>query len=168
MLKKLIVTAALAAALLQAAPGHASTLVVDGEVLYTTAMTGTSGNCLPTNASCDKLPVSRHHRCAYLLVPDQAQSGNTGRLGYTIAIPADYKTFTLDSIPAGVADFDIVFYIDLGTCQNSPAPATYPAGVKSSFARFGPEAGVIPAGTVFAIVTVFGSNNAAFRFTAAK
>lgn len=87
--------------------------------------------------------LTRHARCNEVL----------GRpVGNDVVAHAEYldigegdgtHTFTL----SGAADFEIVFYASLGTCDNDPAPV-----VTGSFAKVGNEAGTIPAESTAALI----------------
>ena len=66
---------------------------------------------------------------------------------------------------------DVTFFNDLGTCSGSdragdPAPTPNPLPDNYTYLHFGNETGAIPAAAKWAAVTLFGSANQKFDFTA--
>lgn len=125
--------------------------------------TGSAGCINPTDPTCQKAVLGRHHRTLYVNDPSAAQSDTTGVFGFTLNITRRGVPFTLRSEPAGTADFDITFYTTLGSAPDGagvdPAPVT--------FSHFGNQAetGTVPAGATRAIVTLFGAPNSSFRYS---
>lgn len=85
--------------------------------------------------------ATRPARCAHLL------GAPNGILMHHEAIAADEdnRPFTL----TGTADFDIVFFADLGTCDNAPASTTLN---DLDFLGPGDEEGMIPNGARHALI----------------
>ena len=88
-------------------------------------------------------------------------AGSNGHVGYTfeLAEGVDGGTFTLEKVSGatGLEDFDIAFYASFNPVVSSATIATR---------KIGGEAGTIPDGSRFAIVTLFNGANGAFRFRA--
>jgi hypothetical protein len=174
MAKRLAVLAVVVLAALQAVPSFADNDDKTGTILLPTPIVGggESGaigtfDCVPgVDDPCEKGNFAGLHRRLYLAGGDAVN----GIFGVTFAIKAASagNSFTLSSVPANSADFDITFYKDLGALPNTN-PATYcapaPCSPKSNFAQFGNgnETGKIPVGTRFAIVTCT-CVNANFKF----
>ena len=82
-------------------------------------------------------------------------AGNNGIFGFVFEVAAAARSFTLipaDS-PTGLEDFDIAFYSGLD--------ATEPI---ASFGSSGNEAGTIPAGSAWAVVTMSAGAGGTFRY----
>lgn len=159
-------------------PAHASTTA---KILAPTAITGLEAadgrnNCLPSDTDCEKLAVTRHARCLWLeqqaTSQPVAQSGGVGNVGYVFAVTPGH-VFTLRPATGSSGDFDITFYIGLGTCGNrqrdpiggtDPTPPADADHDAYSQHHFGDEAGTVPAGSTVAIVTLFGSANQSFTY----
>jgi hypothetical protein len=88
-------------------------------------------------------------------------AGSNGHVGYTfeLAEGTGGGSFTLDSVSGttGLEDFDIAFYASFNPVVSSATIATR---------KIGGEAGTIPDGSRFAIVTLFNGANGTFRFRA--
>ena len=88
-------------------------------------------------------------------------AGSNGHVGYTfeLAEGTGGGSFTLDSVSGttGLEDFDIAFYASFNPVVSSATIATR---------KIGGEAGTIPDGSRFAIVTLFNGANGTFRFSA--
>lgn len=154
---------------LQFGVGHADNDDFSGTILLPTpiASGGTSGSigdfdCVPgVDAGCEKGNFTGIHRRLHLVAAAAGQAGAVqGILGHTIAIKASSggNSFTLRSVPANSADFDITFYKDLGALPNTnpaewcTAPCTPP---QTSWGQFGnqPETGRVPIGARYAIIS---------------
>ncbi len=90
-----------------------------------------------------------------------AAAGSNGHVGYTfeLAEGTDGASFTLDNVSGatGLEDYDIAFYASFNPVVSSATIATR---------KIGGEAGTIPDGSRFAIVTLFNGANGTFRFRA--
>ncbi|HKO62827.1 MAG TPA: S8 family serine peptidase [Pyrinomonadaceae bacterium] len=90
-----------------------------------------------------------------------AAAGSNGHVGYTfeLAEGTDGGSFTLDRVSGttGLEDFDIAFYASFNPVVSSATIATR---------KIGGEAGTIPDGARFAIVTLFNGANGTFNFRA--
>lgn len=86
-----------------------------------------------------------------------ASGGVNGVTGYVFEHGAAGRPFTLRALdrPSGLEDFDISFYASL----DSTEPVAW-------FAEDGDEAGTVPAGARWAIVTMSAGANGTFLFTA--
>jgi len=88
-------------------------------------------------------------------------AGSNGHVGYTLELAEGTGggSFTLDRISGatGLEDFDIAFYASFNPVVSSATIATR---------KIGGEAGTIPDGSRFAIVTLFNGANGTFRFRA--
>jgi hypothetical protein len=185
-LSTLIAAAVATAAAFTILPAHASTInatiLLPAPVLGTTntANTGSTSTdpntyCTPMDAGCQKGSFAKAQRCAYLA--DQAagttasQDGTTGKFGYLVSVPSLATHFNLAS-PTNANDFDISFYISLGSCDgqaqhrvvstpvtgpvytvdHAGAPTSYDTTstltTQTSWSHFGngPESGTIPIG----------------------
>lgn len=105
--------------------------------------------------------VTRHARCAYQL-GGEASNGLVGWVEPVDDFGDGNHFFELTST-SGEADFDVVFYASLGTCDNDPSPTTLNS---EDFVGEGDEAGRIPQGSTYAII-VFKSlgHEEAFTFS---
>lgn len=202
---KVIAVVAVAVMVMSMMPAHAAsksaTVQLPVPITGTTlgvnngsANTDPDNACTPMDAGCQKQSVARVARCAYLA--DKAagqtafQDADSGVFGYVVAISGSPTTFTLKSVPANTADFDVAFYISLGECDNQNvkrsgvidrkgAPTPYAASgtePRTSWSHFGngAESGSIPVGkdadgvtlrTRFAIVTLWGDHDKTFELT---
>jgi len=162
---------ALAAVAAVSMPAQAAR-AINATIVLPTGATGLQGAAgCPSAPGCYKTQVSRHVRCIYLADPSLNQDGTTGRFGFVIGINTSDsgRPFTLTDqtgLPAGI-DFDVAWYQSLGSCEGesalggeNPTPMDPP-----SFGRLGNESGVVPAGSRFAIVTMFGGANGLFRLS---
>lgn len=170
---KKIVFAAMALLVLQFGPAQAADSK-SGTILLPTPIVGSGeGGAIGdvecewvSDPNCEKGNFAGLHRRLYLVGGEAAN----GVFGVTFPVTATNVTFTLNSVPANTADFDITFYKDLGALPNT-APAPYcdpaPCSPKSNFAKLGngAETGTVPAGTKWAIVTCT-CVNATFQYTA--
>ena len=88
-------------------------------------------------------------------------AGSNGHVGYTLELAEGTGggSFTLDRVSGatGLEDFDIAFYASFNPVVSSATIATR---------KIGGEAGTIPDGSRFAIVTLFNGANGTFRFRA--
>ena len=86
--------------------------------------------------------------------------GSNGHVGYTFALNegVDGGQFKLDLVSGGTGleDLDVTFYESFSPVVSTGANAER---------KIGGEAGTIPVGSRFAIVTLFNGANASFRFT---
>lgn len=169
-MRKILTAAVLLAALGAGLPANAADKTAT--ILVPTAANGTEENCLPTSAGCEKSAVARHHRCLYTANPIAAQDNTTGYVGYTIRVTPG-AAYTLKPATGSSGDFDITFYEKLGTCSGrvgardvfvgeNPAPTTRTDDHDDH--TFGNEAGVVPVGSTWAIITLFGGANAKFVY----
>ena len=90
-----------------------------------------------------------------------AAAGSNGHVGYTfeVAEGTGGGSFTLERVSGatGLEDFDIAFYASFNPVVSSATIATR---------KIGGEAGTIPDGSRFAIVTLYNGANGTFRFRA--
>ncbi|HKO45872.1 MAG TPA: S8 family serine peptidase [Pyrinomonadaceae bacterium] len=90
-----------------------------------------------------------------------AAAGSNGHVGYTLELAEGTGggSFTLEKVSGatGLEDFDIAFYASFNPVVSSATIATR---------KIGGEAGTIPDGSRFAIVTLFNGANGTFRFRA--
>jgi len=206
MKKAFAAIAALSALFLALTPAQASTsksatIVLPAPILGTTTgvnngTTETSPTkiCTPDTAGCQKGSYARGARCGYLTDKEAgttySQDSTSGKVGYVVAVPSGSTSFSLVASPAGSADFDVAFYVNLGTCDNGQAAAALggsaptpfePTGrtIQSAWSHFGTgaESGNLPVGykiddngthtlkATYAIVTLYGATNAKFTLT---
>lgn len=140
MKKLLLITAVVAAfAPIGAQAGH-NGRTVTGVVALPTASDGTQ-------------PVSRQARCMATL------GGPNDVVGHVESLDADEGDGTHTFSTSGAADWDIVFYVSMATCDSNAIGAV-------AFSTAGNESGTIPEGSTAAIL-VFKSPgaNEAFGFT---
>ena len=180
MLKKLLILAVLIAAVAAVMPAHAET--VTATITAPTAATGLEPDdseattCSGLDATCEKSVLARHARCLYLANKDAAQSATEGKVGFVFSVTPG-NAYTLKPAAGSSGDFDITFYIDMGTCEGAtprgnqtggkdPKPAAGDQNYDDySDHHFGNESGTVPAGSTKAIVTLFGGANAKFTYT---
>lgn len=163
---------ALAAIAATSMPAHAARNIdatIQLPTVVTEAPNGGIGCQNLSNPNCYKKgTLGRHVRCLYLLQPSLAQDATTGKFGFVTAITAaeNGRAFTLRDTTglAATIDFDVTFYASLGSCEGEPVgAAAEPLEPTPPFTHIGNEAGTIPAGSRFAIVTMFGGANGKFR-----
>lgn len=144
--KKLLVVALFATLLASMVGAQAHGRTVEGTILAPTTDVGIG-------------LVTRHARCAYLAAGHDAD----GLVGWVVDLAAGEGDGTHTfSLTATGGNPDIVFYSDLGTCDNAPAAVT--TGQK---AGDGAESGTIPADSTHAIIVVRDGANVPFSFTIA-
>lgn len=188
-MRKLLGLVAAGAIALSLTPAHAAkdtikaTLLAPSPTQPPTGPQGIRDNCVvpvlegrDPLETCEKDGVTIHARCLFLLAeqvdPTLAQDGDVGKIGYVIDVKKSWwgEDFTLRNIQADqpVADFDVVFFTDLGTCEGSassmlgPPPIRHPI-LKSGFAHIGDESGSVTPDASAAVV-VCQCANARFEF----
>lgn len=196
-MKRILVVGVVVMAALGAAPSHAAKESVSATIVGPVAVllpnpapepvgqgpTWFRDNCVDPVLegrdpleTCEKQPYFAHARCAYLAAqevdPTLAQDGSGGKIGYVIDVKNSWKgnDFTLENVQddQATADFDVNFYITLGSvegCASTQAGpgATVNPRVKTRYSRLGNEAGTIPEDTEYAVV-VCQCVQAKFRF----
>ena len=147
MLKRLIAFGLIATAGLTLSPARADT---------------TSGTItVPSTDTGDVLSVpTRQERCAYVLGGD----ASNGLVGWHVSLSAaeadGTHAFTLTGVGANVY---IVFYSDLGTCDNNPSPTT--TGFESGEVVAPTQSGTIPEDSTDALIVTINQPNAGFTLS---